>query len=281
MQRQHLNHPRIPRYRDYFQVEQSPNSALCLWGLVQDYIPGTSLQDLLEKGTRFGEQDVWKIAEQTLQILVYLHSLCSPVLHRDIKPSNLMLDQQSGKVWLIDFGAVQNQAAAINHSFTVVGTVGYAPLEQFWGRAIAASDLYALGATLIHLLTGVAPVDLPQRNLRIQFRDLTTVNSRFIRWVEKLTEPAFERRFNRAQDALTGLEQAKTKTLSVSNKIRESQTSWNFTGIAQRCLQGWTSALGVGGIALGVGGIVLGVGTINYSAVNYQAAANFNPLWSL
>jgi serine/threonine protein kinase len=126
------------------------------------------------------------------------------VLHRDIKPSNLILGDD-GQVYLVDFGAVQDSAAAEGVTFTVVGTTGYAPLEQFWGRAVPASDLYALGATLIHLLTGTAPADLPQRDLRIQFRDRISLNPNFTRWVEVLTAPDLEQRFTQASEALKAL----------------------------------------------------------------------------
>lgn len=156
---QKLNHPRIPRYRNYFSIDQQTDSPFCWRGLVQDYVSGKTLQALLEEKHQFNERDVRQIAKEILQILVYLHELKPPVLHRDIKPSNLILDQ-SQHVWLVDFGAVQDQAAVTGMSFTVVGTVGYAPLEQFWGRSVAASDLYALGATCIYLLTGVAPVEI-------------------------------------------------------------------------------------------------------------------------
>jgi serine/threonine protein kinase len=200
-----LNHPRIPQYRDYFLVEQQSHLQLCWWGLVQDHIPGRSLQELLEQGTRWSEQEVRQIAEEVLQILSYLHGLSPPVLHRDIKPSNLILDRVK-QIWLVDFGAVQDRSAVTGVSFTVVGTVGYAPLEQFWGRPVASSDLYALGATLIHLLTGVAPADLPCRDLKIHFSDRIGFHSSFINWIEKLTEPALEKRFNSIEEAREALE---------------------------------------------------------------------------
>jgi serine/threonine protein kinase len=200
-----LNHPRIPQYRDYFLVEQQSHSQLYWWGLVQDHVPGRSLQDLLEQGTRWSEQEVRQIAEEVLQILNYLHGLSPPVLHRDIKPSNLILNRAK-QIWLVDFGAVQDQAAVTGVSFTVVGTVGYAPLEQFWGRPVASSDLYALGATLIHLLTGVAPADLPCRDLKIHFSDRIGFRSSFVNWIEKLTEPALEKRFNSVEEAREVLE---------------------------------------------------------------------------
>ncbi|MBD1884235.1 protein kinase domain-containing protein [Microcoleus vaginatus] len=201
---QALNHPRIPCYRDYFSLEREAGAGLPWFGLVQDYIPGFSLQELLEKGNKFSEKQVRKIATEVLEILIYLHELSPPVLHRDIKPSNLIWGEDQ-QVYLVDFGAVQAQAAVTGVTFTVVGTSGYAPLEQFWGRAVPASDLYALGATLIHLLTGMTPADLPQKDSRIQFSDRVSVNPSLVSWIEKMTEIALEKRFSKARDALAAL----------------------------------------------------------------------------
>ncbi|HEY9605841.1 MAG TPA: serine/threonine-protein kinase [Allocoleopsis sp.] len=196
-----LNHPRIPKYRDYFSIDDR-----ALWfGLVQQYIPGTSLKQLLGQKQRLIEPQVRQIAIQVLKILIYLHELSPPVLHRDIKPSNIVLDNEH-QVYLVDFGGVQDQAVKEGATFTVVGTYGYAPLEQFGGRTVPASDLYALGGTLIHLLTGTAPADLPSRDLRIQFRDRVSVSPNFISWIEQLTEPALERRWSNARQALEALE---------------------------------------------------------------------------
>jgi len=101
-----LNHPKIPKYRDYFSIDDR-----ILWfGLVQNYIPGSSLKELLTQGRRFSEEEVRKIATDVLQILIYLHQLSPAVLHRDIKPSNLILGEDE-KIYLVDFGAVQDRAA--------------------------------------------------------------------------------------------------------------------------------------------------------------------------
>ncbi|MCF3627330.1 MAG: serine/threonine protein kinase [Planktothrix agardhii] len=213
---QALNHPRIPHYRDYFSIDQNLGGGLPWFGLVQDYIPGSSLQDLLEKGHRFTEAKVKKIAKDILKILIYLHELSPPVLHRDIKPSNLILDS-SEQIYLVDFGAVQAQASVTGVTFTVVGTSGYAPLEQFWGRAVAASDLYALGATLIHLLTNTYPADLPQRDARIQFADRVSLNPYFIRWIEQMTEISLEKRIQTAREALKSLQSKKMVLLKTQN----------------------------------------------------------------
>ena len=226
---QALNHPRIPRYRNYFSLDKEDNSGIPWFGLVQDYIPGASLQDLLEEGKHFSEDRVHQFAEEVLEILIYLHHLSPPVLHRDIKPSNLILGEDE-QIYLVDFGSVQAQAAVTGVTFTVVGTGGYAPLEQFWGRAVAASDLYALGATLIHLLTGIPPVDLPHQDSRIQFSHLVSLKEDFVSWLEKMTETGLDKRFSDAKQALNALENEMVvlyhqvgKSRKIS-KLRKSKT---------------------------------------------------------
>ncbi|BAZ13157.1 serine/threonine protein kinase [Calothrix sp. NIES-4071] len=204
-----LEHPRIPKYKDYFIVENLPGSRFLWFVLVQSYIPGASLQELLDQGYHFSESQVEKIAVEILSILVYLHELQPPVLHRDIKPSNLILGEDD-RVYLVDFGAVQDKAVAEGVTFTVVGTYGYVPIEQFAGRAEPASDLYALGATLIHLLTGRAPADLPYRNSRIEFANLVSVNLGLINWVGKLTEPNIADRISTAKEAIAALKSKQT-----------------------------------------------------------------------
>ncbi|MBD2559653.1 MULTISPECIES: serine/threonine protein kinase [Nostoc] len=195
-----LNHPRIPQYIDYFCIDDRT-----LWfALIQEYIPGESLKDKLAVGKRFSEKRARKIAVEVLNILTYLHELNPGVLHRDIKPSNLIWGEDN-RIYLVDFGAVQDKAAKEGVTFTVVGTYGYAPMEQFGGRAVAASDLYALGATLIHLLTGTSPSDLPQQDLRLQFTDRVNLSPSFVSWLQKLIEPAPEQRFTSAREALNVL----------------------------------------------------------------------------
>jgi serine/threonine protein kinase len=197
-------------------MDQNVGGGLPWFGLVQDYIPGLSLQELLDQGERFTESQVKKIAKDILKILIYLHELSPPVLHRDIKPSNLILDS-SEQIYLVDFGAVQAQASVTGVTFTVVGTSGYAPLEQFWGRAVAASDLYALGATLIHLLTNTYPADLPQQDSRIKFANRVSLNPSFIRWIEQMTEISLEKRIQTAREALKSLQSKKMVVIKNQN----------------------------------------------------------------
>jgi serine/threonine protein kinase len=144
------------------------------------------------------------------------------VLHRDIKPSNLIWGEDD-RIYLVDFGAVQDRATREGATFTVVGTYGYAPMEQFSGRAVPASDLYALGVTLIHLLTGTSPADLPQRNLRICFEEQVTLTPKVVNWLKTLTEPAPEQRFKSASQALSALESALTPSITKDNSTIERQ----------------------------------------------------------
>ena len=220
-----INHPRIPKYRDYFSM----NDRVLWFGMVQEYIPGTSFRKLLAQKQRFSETQTVKIATEILEILVHLHDLNPPVFHRDIKPSNLILGKDKC-VHLIDFGAVQDRAAIEGRTFTVVGTYGYTPMEQFGGRTVAASDIYALGATLIHLLTGIAPADLPQRDLRLQFAEQVSLSSGLENWLKRATEPNLEKRFQDANAALKELQhpqslRRKEPKRSAQNSIQRHKPS--------------------------------------------------------
>jgi serine/threonine protein kinase len=228
---QRLNHSRIPQYRDYFVLDNFAGSRFTWFALVQGYIPGSSLQQLLDDGRRFTEAEIEKIAIEVLTILVYLHELDPPVLHRDIKPSNLIWGEDD-RIYLVDFGSVQDTAVLEGATFTVVGTYGYVPIEQFGGRAVPASDLYALGATLSHLLTGVNPADLPQKDGRMQpVLQQTNLDIGLIHWLGKLTEPLVSDRLSSAHQALEALEHRQTlspPTTSrppMGSKIRLNQSA--------------------------------------------------------
>ena len=201
-----LSHSAIPRYLDYFEVN-SPD--LKGFALVQSYIPAQSLEQYVKVGRIFTETEVKEIAKALLEILISLHRQKPPVIHRDIKPSNILLGDRSGnsvgKVYLVDFGSVQTVAAQEGATRTVVGTYGYMPLEQFGGRTVPASDLYSLGATLIYLVTGVHPADLPQKDFRIQFEQKANLSPAFSDWLQQMIEPNLEKRFDSAYQALQAL----------------------------------------------------------------------------
>ncbi|MGV0023656.1 ankyrin repeat domain-containing protein [Phormidesmis priestleyi] len=207
-----LQHPRIPRYRDAFSLD-SQNDQGHWFGLVQTYVPGVTLRSLLDHHHCLTEKQAQKIAIQVLQILITLHELNPPVLHRDIKPSNLLLGDDK-QIYLIDFGTVQNRAKRERSTMTVVGTYGYTSLEQYRGQTVPASDLFALGTSFVHLLTGVDPSDLPKKQLCIQFADdegnlignHAPISPKFRRWLEMMIQPAVENRFGSARQALEALQ---------------------------------------------------------------------------
>ncbi|BAY85803.1 serine/threonine protein kinase [Calothrix parasitica NIES-267] len=205
-----LSHRSIPGYIDYFELKKP----LSGFALVQTYIQAQTLEQHLNSGRCFTEVEVKQIATKILDILVYLHSISPPVIHRDIKPSNILLSDRSGNhvgdVHLIDFGSVQTAAVKEFGTRTVVGTYGYMPLEQFGDRTVPASDIYSLGATLIYLVTGTHPADLPVRDGRIQFEDVTTsLSPELTRWLKATTEPTLESRIKSASEALIALQQPK------------------------------------------------------------------------
>ncbi|KAH8948409.1 hypothetical protein BDL97_11G092500 [Sphagnum fallax] len=187
-----LRYPSIPEYIDYFQID-SPSD--CGFYIVQRVAKGRSLKDLVESGWRVPEEEVKRIAIEVLDVLQYLGSLRPPVYHRDIKPENIILDEASGKVKLVDFGAVQDAASAMQIGSTVVGTYGYMAPEQFQNRAGPQTDLYGLGATLLYVVSGCSPSSFPQKRLKVVFRDLVNVTPHLGDVIEQLLEPAPEDRF--------------------------------------------------------------------------------------
>lgn len=149
-----LDHPAIPKIYDYFN--QGDRSFL-----VMEYIDGKDLETYLnDTPGLLGEENVVEWAIELCDVLSYLHNHKNkdnqpePIIFRDLKPSNLMLDQH-GSIRLIDFGIARNYQAG--QKGTMIGTEGYSPPEQYRGESSPAGDIYALAATLHHLLTKQDP----------------------------------------------------------------------------------------------------------------------------
>jgi serine/threonine protein kinase len=151
----HLRHVSLPRVSDHF-VEGDGQF------LVMEFIEGDELAELLQQRGAFPLAEVLRWADELLDALDYLHTHEPPIVHRDIKPQNMKLTTR-GQIVLLDFGLAKGAATATRASATasVFGySRSYAPLEQIQGTGTdTRSDLYSLGATLYHLLTGIAPVD--------------------------------------------------------------------------------------------------------------------------
>jgi len=152
-----LEHPSIPTIYDYFYDE-----TLNRFYLVMKYISGGDLASRLRAavGGRLDEKTITDWGMQVADVLDYLHSRPKPIIYRDLKPANLMIDGNTGRVMLIDFG-IARWVTQQEKGVTAVGTMGYAPPELFSGRVQPASDVYSLGATMFHLLTGSDPQDNP------------------------------------------------------------------------------------------------------------------------
>lgn len=238
-----LSHPCIPSYLDYFE-ENSPSYKG--FALVQTYIPAQNLEQHLKSGRTFTEPEVKQIAQALLNILLYLHHQNPTIIHRDIKPSNILLTNREGfsvgTLYLVDFGSVQTVTAAEGGTMTVVGTYGYMPPEQFGGRTVAASDLYSLGATLIYLMTGTHPADLPQKDFQIQFEQAAHLSPALSDWLKWMTEPSLEKRLSSASLALQVLVKAPDKkiipsavTKSYGSKIKLIKNSNSLDVIIRPC----------------------------------------------
>ncbi|MEL6382365.1 MAG: leucine-rich repeat domain-containing protein [Cyanobacteria bacterium J06626_18] len=199
---ENLQHPAIPNYLDYFQVDSADNR---FFYIAQELVEGKSLASLVTAGKRYAEAEVRRIALEVLQILQYLHELNPPIIHRDIKPQNI-IQRDDGQIFLVDFGAVQSvYRHTVAFGSTVVGTYGYMAPEQFQGQAYPATDLYGLGATLLNLLTHRSPSELPKKRLKCDFRPYVTVSAAFADWLDTLLEPLAEERFDSARDAIAAL----------------------------------------------------------------------------
>ena len=187
-----LDHPNLPKVSDFFSDRGRDY-------LVMDFVPGKDLKQLIDE-SRAAEKllDVDKVmnwSNQLIDALIYLHKQDPPVLHRDIKPANIKLTPDN-RLKLVDFGLAKLLATDDSQTITVIqgrGTAYYTPLEQYGAESEhtdVRSDIYALGATLYHLLSSQAPPEAKERflnpgsltPLRDINRDVSPGVSETVRW---------------------------------------------------------------------------------------------------
>jgi serine/threonine protein kinase len=207
-----LAHPQIPRFRELFELKTGSQGLF----LVQDYVAGQTYRYLLaarqNQNRLFTEDEIRQLLNDTLPVLQYIHSL--GVIHRDIAPDNLILRSSDNLPVLIDFGGVKQiavnaeiQATGNTEVPTCLGKVGYAPHEQMQrGTVSANSDLYALAATCLVLLTGKEPTELidPQ-SLTWNWRSIINLESNLGPLFDKMLQPNPVARFQSASEVLGAL----------------------------------------------------------------------------
>lgn len=211
-----LDHPSIPTIYDYFYDSDEGR-----FYLVMKYISGGDLASKLRSSAdgKIEELTVTEWAIQITDVLNYLHNQPSTIVYRDLKPSNIMLDGNSSRVMLIDFGIARNISQKEEKGVTAVGTMGYAPPELFSGNVEPRSDIYSLGSTMFHLLTGADPQSNPllifdfQKNPRPR-----QINSRLSDQMERIlmrtVEYNAESRFSSAAELKAVLEEHLTNLRS-------------------------------------------------------------------
>lgn len=213
-----ISHPNIPRFFEYFTITDNNYIEI---NIVQEFIDGENLYQIINNGKNFNQNEVITILLQVAKILEFLHNFDPSVIHRDIKPSNIMINK-TGKIFLIDFGAIKEKITFEYTSksglSTIIGTQGYMPIEQFEGRANLSSDIYSLGLTAIYLLSKKEPLQLPRKGLKINFENHINVSKRFSEILEKMIDPDYTLRYKSISQLKKDLYNIDSKSIVLANK---------------------------------------------------------------
>lgn len=230
-----LNHDHLPSIID---VIDSQDSFL----IVMDYIEGKSLQSVLKASGAQPRDQVIKWGIQLCDVLGYLHNREPAIIYRDMKPANVML-KPNGDITLIDFGTAREfKNRAMVEDTTCLGTRGYAAPEQFGGRGQtdARTDIYCLGATLYHLLTGHSPAEPPYEIKPLSYWDPSYAGSGLEYIINKCCQQDPEHRYQSCAELMYDLEHASEMDYSTMRKRRGKWTA--FLASVLVCL------VGVGGM---------------------------------
>lgn len=203
-----LDHPSLPRIVDII------DNGVTIY-VIMDYIEGESLDKILNEYGAQPEELVINWAKQLCDALSYLHSQKPPIIYRDMKPANVMLKPE-GNIKIIDFGIAREYKEQNLADTTVLGTRGYAPPEQYSGQTDARSDIFALGMTMHHLLTGIDPRKGDSYAPVRQWNPELSEGIEII--INKCVEPVAENRYQNCEDLLYDLQHPELITKDYKKK---------------------------------------------------------------
>ena len=214
-----LDHPALPRIVDII------DNGVTIY-IVMDYIEGESLDKILKQSGPQPEDLVIGWGKQLCDALSYLHSQKPPIIYRDMKPANVMLKPE-GNIKIIDFGIAREYKEQNLADTTVLGTKGYAPPEQYSRQTDARSDIYALGMTMHHLLTGIDPRSGEAYAPVRMWKPEVSEGLELI--IDKCVQPVAEYRYQNCQDLLYDLEHPELITSGYKRKQRRKLVSFIAT----------------------------------------------------
>lgn len=201
-----INHPQIPKLLNYFEENNQ-------YYLIQEFVLGVDLEKEVKKKGLFPESTAKRFLREMLPVLDYIHS--QKVIHRDVKPGNILRRKEDNQLILIDFGAVKDQintqlmqSNSQQASTKIsVGTMGFAPPEQLAMRPRYSSDVYALAATCLFLMTGKAPKDLcDEATGEFAWEKYVNVGNNFAKVLNKMLELDIKKRYDSAKEVLEALD---------------------------------------------------------------------------
>lgn len=232
-----LSHPHLPSIIDVIDTDDS-------FLIVMDYVEGQSLQKVLNAQGAQPQEMVAKWGIQLCDVLGYLHSREPAIIYRDMKPSNIML-KPNGDITLIDFGTAREfKNRAMVEDTTCLGTRGYAAPEQFGGRGQtdARTDIYCLGATLYHLLTGHSPAEPPYEIKPLRYWNPSYAGSGMEFIINKCCQQDPERRYQNCAELMYDLEHINEMDVTT---LRSRKRKWTaFLASVVLCLVGAAGMLG-------------------------------------
>ena len=230
------SHPQVPRLLDYF-ANKDPVIGQEFFYLVQEYIGGKNLKQEVKTNGRLNEQEAKDFLYQILPLVQYLHD--NEVIHRDIKPANIIRRKIDQKLVLIDFGAVKDEVnqTIISHNtgntaFTsfAIGTPGFAPQEQMALRPVYASDIYAVGATTLYLLSAKSPKNFGYDPLtsEVIWRPYVEISDSFAEILAKMLAAGVRDRYHCADEVLRALDLESHRVDLAQGMVNQPMNSTEF-----------------------------------------------------